>query len=283
VTKTVHKSDTSAGGIPHALLILLVLGSAVAFAADPASIDMQLEAAEHQEIVTGDLNGAMEKYQSILQQAAAPKATLAQALLHLAVCREKLGRRGEAYAAYTQLAKQFADFPEAAEARAKLADWEGSFPGPRNLRFAQGATGKAPAGWHVPGLTRDADQWAQVRRGGCHDGAACAVMLTPENAAIRAGGLDQSFKAAAYRGKTLRLRAWLRLEGGSPEDYARMYLNVDRATGPSCSAQKAEWTRCEISTRVGEDASNIDFGFMSFGGAQVWIDGVSLEIVSAAP
>jgi hypothetical protein len=57
----------------------------------------------------------------------------------------------------------------------------------------------------------------------------CAVVLVPENAPVQVGNLMQSFKATAYRGKTVRLTAWLRLETMGPEDRAQMWLGVDRA------------------------------------------------------
>lgn len=276
MTKTLRKSDTSVLAIPLAFFMLMLMQSAAA--QDP---QREIEAAEHREAVLGDLKGAMENYQAILAHGA-PKPIQARALLGLAGCQEKLGHREEARVAYTRLVKQAGDSAEAAEAREKLANWDGSFPGPRNLKFEQGVAGKAPPDWHVPGLPREADQWAQVRRQGCRGEGACAVMRTPENAAIRAGGLDQSFKAALYRGKTLRLTAWLRLEAGGAEDYAKMYLNVDSAMGGSCSIDRKNtaWTACEIVARVSGDASNIDFGFRSFGSASIWIDGVSFEVVS---
>src|SRR6185437_14763359 len=209
MTNIVHKSDTRGGGFPFVCFMLLVVGTAWA-----ADADMELERALHREIVLGDLKGAMEQYQAVLAEPGAAKSAQARALLGLAKCEEKLGQRGEARATYAKLANQGGSV-EAGVARQKLADWEGSFPGPRNLKFAQGAARKAPPDWHVPGLPREADAWAQVRRGGCRGDGPCAVMLTPENAAIRAGGLDQSFKAALYRGKTLRLKAWVRLEAGA--------------------------------------------------------------------
>ena len=278
MTEILRKSDTIAGGSPLGRLMLLL---AVASMAAAGNLGMELESAMHREIVLGDLQGAMEQYQAVLAEAGAAKADMARAVLGLAGCEEKLGHREEARAAYARLIKQAGDSAEAGKAREKLANWEGSFPGPRNLNFDQGGAGKAPPDWHVPGLPRESDEWAQIRRQGCKGDRACAVMLTPENAAIRAGGLDQSFKAALYRGKTLRLRAWVRLSGGGAEDYARMYLNVDSASGGNCSVdgRSQGWTACEIVARVSGDASNIDFGFRSFGSAQVWIDGVTFEVV----
>jgi hypothetical protein len=283
MTKILRKSDTTVGAIPHAWFILLVVGAVAMSGA--GNMEMQLEAAKYREVVLGDLKGAMEQYQSILGQTGSPKPVQARAQLQVAECQEKLGHREEARAGYSLVVRQYPDSVEAGTARTKLANWEGSFPGPRNLKFDQGVPGKAPPAWHVPGLPREADQWAQIRRTGCHGDGGCAVMLTPENAPIRAGGLDQSFKAVAYRGKTLRLRAWMHLDRGAPDDYAKMYLNVDSAAGMNCSVdnRSSGWTACEVVTRVGEDASNVDFGFMSFGSANVWIDGVSFEVIPSKP
>src|SRR6185436_18045671 len=92
----------------------------------------------------------------------------------------------------------------------------------------QGVAGKLPPAWFVPALPNEADQWAQLRRRGCMTGSSCAVVLIPENAPAQDGNLMQSFSAAAYRGKTVRLRAWLRLEVVDAGDRAEMWLGIKR-------------------------------------------------------
>jgi hypothetical protein len=110
-----------------------------------------------------------------------------------------------------------------------------------------------------------------------------ATATTPESV----GNLMQSFRAAAYRGKTVRLRAWVRVEAGGPEDRAQMWLRVDRPNGKvgfledmdGRPVRAPEWTSCEIVAEIDSDAQFVDFGVKSMGQARVWIDEVSFDIV----
>jgi tetratricopeptide (TPR) repeat protein len=273
MVEMLRKLDRFATAFPLGLLMLFSVESRA------SEIDMRLEAAIHREVVVGDLKGAMEEYKSILD--AGSKESAAKALLQMGQCLEKLGRHAEAQEAYRRIVRQYGDQTEiVARARGWLAVWEDSFPGPRNLRFEQGAPGKAPPGWFVTAPPKDADQWAELYRTGCRSNRGCAVVRTPDNAPIRVGGLEQTFSATAYRGKSVRLRAWIRMEGGDPEDRAQMWLSVDRAEGLTDQpVRSAEWTRCEIVTRIAEDATSIRFGFMSFGRGRAWVDDISVEAV----
>jgi hypothetical protein len=114
------------------------------------------------------------------------------------------------------------------------------------------------------------------------------VVLVPENAASHFSGLMQYFSAAPFRGGTVRLRAWLRLEISDSQDSGQLWLRVDRAqnlaldqdlNGRDCSVTSARWTRCEIQTHVGDDATFIEFGVNLTGRGQVWVDDVSFEVV----
>lgn len=256
------------------------------------SIEAQLESAIHREIVAGDLKGAIEQYRAIAAAPAVPKPVAARAILHLGQCLEKSGRRNEAREAYSRVTREFADQTgAAAHARAQLAELDNSIPGPLNLKFDQGEAGKLPQAWFVPALPKDADRWAQLRSKGCLGPGNCAVVLVPDNAPAHVGNLMQSFSAAAYRGKTVRLRAWLRLESSGPDDRAQMWLSVDRANDrqgffdnmSDRSVRSSEWTPCEIHTRVDADATFIKFGVMSIGKGRVWVDNVTFEAAASRP
>ena len=124
-------------------------------------------------------------------------------------------------------------------------------------------------------------------RAGCRDSAGCAVVLVPSNAPRPFSSLSQSFSAAAYRGKTVRLRAWLRLESTAPDDRAQMWLSVDRENRQQGffdnmddrPIRSSEWTRTEITGPVAPDAQFINIGVMSVGRGRVWVDGVTFEVV----
>jgi hypothetical protein len=255
-----------------------------------ATVESQLQAAIHREIVLGDLTGAMEQYKTIMSAPVRSRAVEARALFQMGQCLEKSGRRAEARNTYTRVVKEFADQADsAAPARSRLTEFERTIPGPWNLKFDQGVPGKLPLAWFVPALPNDADHWAQLRNRGCMGGGTCAVVLVPENAPVHVGNLMQSFSATAYRGKTVRLRAWLRLEATAPDDHAQMWLSVDRANDKKGffdnmndrAVRSPDWIQCEISTPVDDDATFIKFGVMSIGRGSVWVDNVSFEIVPA--
>jgi hypothetical protein len=287
------------------LLFALGISVAALLAADvhpggPVKTDSeeQLEAAIHREIVTGDLAGAMQQYRSIVARAETPRAVRARAFLQIGSCQEKSGQREEAYDTYRRLVTEYGDQTGIVSlARTKLDAWSG----PRNLKFEEGIAGKVPPGWFVPSLPKDADYLAELRRGeGCHSRVGCALVMVPRNVPRPVGNLMQSFSAAAYTGKTVRLRAWLRLETffvttfgirlPDPEDRAQMWLNVERANRRNGFSDNmddrpvrtGDWTRCEIVGEIGEDARFINFGVMSIGGGRVWVDDVSFEVISRA-
>ena len=267
-----------------------------------ADAERQLEAGIHREMVLGDLKGAIDVYRGILGHPPVAKTVSARALLQIAGCQEKLGQRGEAVATYRRVAAEFRGTDDAAAAEAKLADFADNAPGPRNLRFEDGEVGKVPPGWFVPAPPHEAAYGAELRRAGCHSNVGCAVVLVPSNAPRPFGYLMQSFNAAPYRGATVRLRAWLRLEPrptndlvtswlrmeASPaEDRAQMRLSVDRPNHRSGffdnmedrPVRTAEWTRCEITGRIDDDARFIEIGVMSIGRGRAWVDDVAFEVL----
>jgi hypothetical protein len=258
--------------------------------------EQRFEAALHREIVQGDLPGSLSEYRALLATAGTPRSVAARALLEIARCQEKLGQRKEAYTTYRRLMAEFNDQPGAVKlAGLKLAQWSG----PRNLKFDEGAPGKAPPGWFVPSLPKDANYLAEIRREGCRTYGSCAVVMAPLNVPRPEGNLMQSFSAAAYRGKTVRLVAWLRVESffvapaiglrlPNPEDRAQMWMTVERANRKSGFSDNTDdrpvrsqnWTRVEIEGPVDDDAQFINFGFLSTGGGRVWIDSVSFDIAN---
>ncbi len=265
------------------------MGFVMTLAAAPTGapdIGRQLEAAIHREIVLGDLKGAIGEYQEILKRRDAPRPVAARAVYQMGQCLEKQGRRGEARDAYGRVIKDYGDQGgPAGEARARLADLENPIPGPLNLKFGQGELGKLPPAWFVPALPNEADQWAQYTTHGCRNSRSCAVVLVPDNAPVHVGNLMQSFGAKAYQGKTVRLRAWIRLEAVDPDDHAQMWLSVDRARDKKGffdnmsdrPVRSGDWTMCEIRTTVDADATFIKFGVMSIGRGRVFVDDVSFE------
>ena len=252
--------------------------------------ERQLETAVYRETVMGDVPAAIGMYRALVAEKGIARPVAARALWQLGQCQEKLGQRREAHATYSRVAREFAaESAIAALARGKLAGWSDALPGPRNLRFEEGDPGKTPPGWFVPQVEKISGSLAELRRKGCRSSAGCAVVIAPATAAApdSVGNLMQSFRAAAYRGKTVRLRAWVRVEAGGPGDRAQMWLRVDRPNGKvgfledmdGRPVRPAEWTSCEIVAEIDGDAQFVDFGVKSMGRSRVWVDEVSFEIV----
>lgn len=84
-----------------------------------SALAVEMQAAIQRETVQGDLKGAIGMYERILARGAGEKALLAEALLRLGQCHEKLGTAG-ARKAYERLVREFGDQKSAAEARARL-------------------------------------------------------------------------------------------------------------------------------------------------------------------
>ena len=97
------------------LAALLVAGAA---GQQATQTDRQYQAALHKEMVERDLKGAIEDYKKIANSS--DRALAAKALFRMAECYQKLGD-AEATKIYTQLVRDFGGFPEAAEARTRLA------------------------------------------------------------------------------------------------------------------------------------------------------------------
>jgi hypothetical protein len=280
MAKILRNRDGSGGSRGHAFFTLgIVLTTAALLNATPPTLgpEGQLEAATYREVVVGDLKGAIEQYRAVLglernPQGAKARSIAARALFQMGQCYEKSGRRTEAQAVYARLLSEFADQTEfSAQARAHLAAWAETLPNPPQLNFALGGPGNVPAGWFLPVLPKDS---------GCPAGLSCTVVLVPAGAPIRVtGDFTQSFSAAAYRGKTVRLRARVRVEGDA-DSHAQLWISVNKAGDRIADRPVAlgDWTATSVSTHVDEDAVLFSFGVSATGHGRISVDDVSLEI-----
>jgi len=156
---------------------------------------------------------------------------------------------------------------------------------PGNLSFTQGTSGAVPTGWMA---NRTNGYSAELRQFGCAVGPACAVVIgSPAPLPNTFGALTQGFKADAYRGKTVRLRAKLKLDAVDSTDKAQMWMRVDRPNHKvgffdnmdDRPVQTATWTDVEIVGKIDADAEKIFFGVLSIGKGQAWVDSLSFEVV----
>jgi erythromycin esterase len=159
--------------------------------------------------------------------------------------------------------------------------------GPANLGFETGTPGQTPPGWSVP----TAGYAAEIRHEGCKNGVGCAILsLSAGGSAAPFGNIMQTFAADAFRGKTVRLRAWIRVEKTDAADRAQVWFRVDRPGRQvgffdnmgDRPIKSSDWQGYEIIGDIEADAVSINIGVMSFGKARVWIDDMGLEIIPVA-
>jgi hypothetical protein len=256
-----------------------------------ANPEKTLEAAIYQAKVLGNLPGAIKQLESIAAENAG-QPVAGRALVELGQAEEQLGDTERARAAYTRVLKEYAGQVQlVAAARQGLAAIAEAPAGPRNLSFEQGEPGKVPDGWFVEGWRSRQGYSAELRRTGCHGTTGCAVVLVPATHPVNGfGNLMQSFSAAGYRGMTVRLHAWLRVDAVSKGDTAQLWLRVD---GPNQKmgffdnmhdrpVRSAAWTEAQIVGKVADDAETINFGVISEGAGSAWVDSVTFEVVAGS-
>lgn len=107
------------------------------------------------------------------------------------------------------------------------------------------------------------------------------------------GMLYQGIDATAWRGRTLRLSAWLRTEGALGNHFGRgagLTLFAMRGGYPVTHAQmrnnavhgSVDWTRYEITLKIPPQAARIELGVSLYGPGKAWIDDVALDVVEDA-
>src|SRR5207248_3858335 len=86
--------------------------------------------------------------------------------------------------------------------------------GPANLDLEEGDLGQVPTGWFFPPLSAEAGYSAELTDDRPKSGKRCALLSRDrKDGPAGFGNLMQTFDATAYRGKRVRLRAAVRVQG----------------------------------------------------------------------
>jgi Tol biopolymer transport system component len=102
------------------VIVTVIGGGGMLTAQSSRSLDVQMKAAEQKANVQGDLAGAIEDYKKIVAAAGAGRAVVAQALVRMGECYQKLGDT-ESRRIYERVVREYADQAEAVKvARARL-------------------------------------------------------------------------------------------------------------------------------------------------------------------
>ncbi|MDH4196534.1 MAG: peptidase S41, partial [Candidatus Aminicenantes bacterium] len=153
-------------------------------------------------------------------------------------------------------------------------------PDPLGL-FPKATEGLKPVSWQHLGLGQGLanSAYSSVRRN----------RVNTLNALIEGGVVAQGIDARPFRGREVRLRAFLRTDVRGLASQAQLWLRVDRPGGQrgffdnmfDRPVRTRAWTEVEIKGPVAEDAERIFFGAILNGQGGLWLDDVRLETKTA--
>ncbi len=150
----------------------------------------------------------------------------------------------------------------------------------------QGAAETKGAGWLVGGSNPGDYRVDFEPRGGRH-GTAAALLQPVVSAPHGFVTVLRCPGAAPYRGRRLRLSAWVKAEdvGG----WSGLWMRVDPAVGkgslafdnmqPRAIRGTRDWRRYQVVLDVAPEAGRICYGFLLDGPGRVWVDDVALDEV----
>jgi C-terminal processing protease CtpA/Prc len=157
-------------------------------------------------------------------------------------------------------------------------------PAPVNLDFESGAAGELPSGWISPSVQYGYTAVTSADRP--KKGKQCARLsdgLPREDEGF--GNLMQKIDAAPYRGKFVRFRAAVRVEGEAAT--VALWMRVDRPDKQpgffenmqGRPIRAVDWTYYEIAGDVASDATVLNIGMMLNREGIAWLDDVTVEVL----
>ena len=146
-------------------------------------------------------------------------------------------------------------------------------------------THQVPSGWILRG-SHPADYQAGVSPAVAHSGQASGYIKSRTTRPRGFGTLMQTYKADQYRGKRLRMSAYVRSERVSK--WAGFWMRVDGPRGNVLSFDnmqsrpikgKCDWNKHAIVLDVPKESAAIAFGVLLAGQGHVWVDDFEFEVV----
>jgi len=118
-----------------------------------------------------------------------------------------------------------------------------------------------------------------------HSGTKCARLCSKKDEIDGFGTLMQSVKADGYRGKRIKLTAFIKSK--SVDDWAGLWMRVDagREFVSFDNMQNrpikgdTDWTQYHVVLDVPEKSTSIHFGVLLSGAGSLWLDDFELEVV----
>jgi hypothetical protein len=145
---------------------------------------------------------------------------------------------------------------------------------------APAAGGEPPgrSGWLVAG-TAPIDYQVRLDRTGGRDGSACAVLAARQRQVSGFVTLMQRAPAAPYRGRRLRVSAWIK--AAAVQGWTGLWVRVDGPGGevlafdsmqPHPVRGSCDWTRYAVAAEVPATAEKVYFGLILDGPGEVRVD-----------
>ncbi|CAN5163314.1 hypothetical protein BH11CYA1_BH11CYA1_49940 [soil metagenome] len=141
-----------------------------------------------------------------------------------------------------------------------------------------------PKGWIIAGSHPNSYEMS-LFTDFCHSGTKCARLCSTTDAIDGFGTLMQSVKANDYRGKRIKLTAFVKSE--SVGDWAGLWMRVDAGGAVVCFDNMqdrpikgdTDWTQYDVVLDVPEKSTNISFGVLLSGTGSLWLDDFDLQVV----
>lgn len=157
---------------------------------------------------------------------------------------------------------------------------------PLDQTFESGTAGADVPGWFVPTPGYKSEITAEQAA----EGKQSAKLFKGGTGEAPFGNLMRSLDAVPYRGRHVTLTARIRAQGEKRAMQAQMWLRVDRANGElgafdnmdNRPVRPSDWTDAVIEADIAPDALWLNIGFISIGGATVFVDQVSLKTTGPA-
>jgi hypothetical protein len=149
------------------------------------------------------------------------------------------------------------------------------------LTCATPARGEMPKGWFGGGAGYELTADTEVKHGGKASGS-----LKATDAAKNFGSFTSAIRADNYRGKRVRLVAFVKPEG--VKDWAGLWLRVDGKEKTAIAFDNmnarpikgtSDWTKYGLVLDVPKEAEEIYFGCLLAGTGRLWVDDMELLVV----
>ena len=147
------------------------------------------------------------------------------------------------------------------------------------------AFGEAPSGWFLVG-TAPQDYQVGIDHTEKHGGARSAFLKAKVDKPQGFATLMQAFRADTYRGKRIRLRAYVKAKDVG--DWAGVWMRVDGATRGTLAFDNMQrrpivgtldWREVAIVLDVPSAAALIAFGIQLTGKGELWVDDFGFDVV----